>query len=29
MAAVLEVTSRCIRIIKKPMWRCLAAIAWL
>ena len=27
MAAVLDVTSRCIRIIKKPMWRCLAAIS--
>ena len=29
MAAVLDVTRRCIRIIRKPMCRCLAAIAWL
>ena len=29
MAAVLEVTSRCIKIIKNPMCRCLAARAWL
>jgi len=29
MADVLVVTSRCIRIIKNPMCRCLAANAWL
>jgi hypothetical protein len=29
IAAVLEVTSRCIRIIRKPMCRCFAAMAWL
>ncbi len=27
--AVLDVTNRCIRIIKNPMCRCLAAKAWL
>lgn len=26
---MLDVTSRCIRIIKKPIWRCLAANAWM
>ena len=29
IAAVLDVTKRCIKIIRKPIWRCFAAIAWL
>ena len=29
MAAVLDVTRRCMRIMRKPMCRCLDAMAWL